>query len=321
MIIPEQYRAIKMYVLCNCYKNNKADYNSAIDNYIRLKDNGFYLELPDEIQKDREFKELIETIFNEWKMKSCEHKNQEYAKELIYFGNRFRQECSVAINANANKKNNEIDWRLPQSDFEITLQSEGGDKEFPLIYQLLPINIASPLKGIIDNKYTPDLLKEIEKLENKISWAQSKISEIDTHKTIRLGMAKHNDYFAYYSEYHGLLYHGMLNADGFNITVQKNSIEDNVNKKVVFNSTHFRQRKGYNNHFIYTDCKSGKQFITKLDIAQMKDTENKQTEIEMIATTELYNPQKDITEPLKIIINASIETGNCIVWEPENNIN
>lgn len=271
------------FVLCNCYKEGKTS-DPPYPDFIRISDEGIDLDLQNVDTFDSEEKLNIYIEFDQWKATGCSHENMRYANESI-----------------ANSSG--------MVDFITALEEQNGEMKFPVLMKCLE----SRNERSISSEMSGHILEELLKLE-KSNFSEEKVLLQLKDSDTRLQSTN--------TDHHLVFRWSGNNKENFCIDQNGFSIIENrkyfwIEKSVeVFRSSDFKQLTKRNGQFCFVDCATGKNFSTRSKILP-NDNSAPLAEYHFIVRKEQVSFIAEygrIIYALKQLTNASIETGNQIIW-------
>lgn len=271
------------FVVCNCYQKGKTT-EPPYKEYIKFDEDGLYLDIPNDLWNENEKKVLqMDSEFDNWKNNACEHEEMELCYE--YLSN-----------------------TLGMGEFKGVIERLGGKEKFPILSKFLP----TANGGTLPANFATEALNEINEFEKqKLNENRILLFEISTNElkaTVNADTYLIFVFTAYNKNNYG------IDKDGFFIleNVKENGQEVSY---VVFRSKNFIQKYISKEKFQFIDKKTNHNFICNVGLHPHESNPKKEYEFLIKENTvKITDEYKYMTEPLKKLIKASIESGNPIHW-------
>ncbi|MFD2823426.1 hypothetical protein ACFS5M_07070 [Lacinutrix iliipiscaria] len=271
------------FVVCNCYQKGKT-VEPPHKEYIKFDEDGLFLDIPNDLWDKNEKKVLqMDSDFDNWKNSACEHEEMELCYE--YLSN-----------------------TLGMVEFKGVIERLGGKEKFPILSKFLP----TANGGTLPAKFTPEVLKEIDEFEKqKLNENRILLFEVSTNELKATVNAETYLIFvltAYNKNNYG------IDKDGFFILENVKENDQEVSY-VVFRSKNFIQKYISIDKFMFIDKKTNNSFICNVGLHPHESNPKKEYEFLIKENTvKIVDEYKYMTEPLKKLAEASMESGNPIHW-------
>lgn len=268
------------HVVCNCYREGLAT-EPPHKQYVRIdeEDGSIYIDTDHLKDPEERLKWWLE--FDEWRLTACSHDDMDYASERL-----------------ANMSG--------MAAFRQVIAEFGGVDRFPILTAYLP----TANGGLLPTSHTAAALREVgllrqEKTEQKIVVLQENFSG-DIIASTSVSQSLTFVQSANFPNY-------ALSADGFFIFKPKEYFWER--NKILFHSIKFKQVKSGNSKFRFVDLNTG---ATCDDMIKIYPFEAEVSEEYIFSVTiqqaHLGDEYKYIIDPLTIVLQASLETGNPVAW-------
>ncbi|MBL7829786.1 MAG: hypothetical protein JNK41_02065 [Saprospiraceae bacterium] len=270
------------FVTCNCFKEGKTK-EPPYKGFMKIDVEGIYLDLDLTYNQDKDEYLKRHQEFDDWKRTACPHQDMRFASEHL-----------------ANTSGMEA--------FKTMLQDFGGEKRFPTLTKYLPVSNG----GTLPAAYAEKVLKELKDIEQEKTGEKKVILRLNTGEIIWSTNENHSFIFIWTGnnrENYG------IDKDGFFI-IQNREFLWRRSSTLVFRSKNFKQVVLGKNKFQFIDNPTKKQYKGTTNI-HPDGKEQAIQDFDFIVDMEvapLATEYKYIIEPLKRLINASLETGNPIIW-------
>ena len=271
------------FVVCNCYQKGKTA-EPPHKEYIKFDEDGLYLDIPNGLWDKNQKKVLqMDSDFDNWKNNACEHEEMELCYE--YLSN-----------------------TLGMGEFREVIERLGGKEKFPILSKFLP----NANGGTLPAEYAPKALKEIDEFEKqKLDENRILLFEISTNE-LKASINAETYLIFVFTAYNKNNYG--IDKDGFFIleNIKENGQEASY---VVFRSKSFVQKYISKDKFQFIDKKTNNSFMCNVGLHPHES--NPKEEYEFLIkenTVKITDEYKYMTEPLKKLTKASIESGNPIHW-------
>jgi hypothetical protein len=271
------------FVLCNCYKEGKTPAPPYFD-CVKIDDYGPYLDL--ESMSTTEGKEFLQQqeAFESWQKNACPHEDM----ELV----------SVHLSNIAGMR-----------AFKALLKECGGAERFPVLSSYLPVANG----GTLPAQHAAQAMSELCSLEKEGSLEERVVLKLkETAQRVQSAKANGSHIFTFSKsteQYYG------IDGDGFFI-MKRRKVFWIPYTTLVFRSTDFKQTAIGTSKFLFTDKKSNHQGIGNLSLypAEKNNALEEHEFVVVKETTTVSTEYRYILEPLKRLTQASIDSGNPIVW-------
>ncbi|MFT3827211.1 MAG: hypothetical protein QM731_25010 [Chitinophagaceae bacterium] len=267
--------AYSAYVCCNCYRSGNTT-EPPYKEFIYFDEEELFIEPPSDLyEKDRNKAIEIYTAFDNWQRTACQHEDMKLAYEHL---------------ANISG----------MGSFKHILNKLGGKNRFPVLTEYLPTSN----DGSLPAAFVQQALSELNELENDPTIHERIIlTEKKSDCIIAAVDSEESNLFAFgaYTHIYG------IDNQGFFI-VKK--ISEQVTE-TVFRSINFIQQEISVDKYKFTDIPTGNTFDSFIKLYSY----NESAEFEFKRERQSIGPEfKYIITPLKILVEASIQSGNPIHW-------
>jgi hypothetical protein len=268
------------HVVCNCFKEGKtSDFPYKENIYYDGED--FYLTMEDLYKSNKEEYYKRYKKFDAWKSTACPHADFYFEKQYL-----------------ANISGMAAFWTI--------IEELGGSQRFPILSAYLPTSNS----GKLPTEIAEIALKELNDLEQEPASEKKAVLKIkNTGDVIQTTNENHPSIFLW-TAYNKLQYG--LDQEGFFIIENKNFLGFKQSKK-AFKAKAFRQISDGNNLYRFIDQYTDKHYTgtTRIDSLYTEKEVDFVVEMENVLIKNEYNY---IITPLKKLLNASIVTGNPVIW-------
>jgi hypothetical protein len=271
------------YVLCSCYQNGIID-EPPHKEYVVFDEDGLDLTIPADFWTNNEetaFQMLAD--FTDWTTNACEHEEMELCSEYLATG-------------------------IGMGEFREAIKRLGGKDRFPVLDTYLP----TANGGALPAELAVQASNEIEDFENQ-TVSEDRIVLIETSTNTPIATVNADTYLVFVFTAHNRNHYG-IDKDGFFI---RETIEENgqMVSYVVFRSKKFTQQYLSKETFQFIDSKTNDAYVCDYGLHPYDDRPDKTYEFEIREEkVKLKDEYSYLTEPLKKLAKASIESGNPICW-------
>lgn len=271
------------FVICNCYQKGDTT-KPPHKEYVKFDEDGLYLDIPDDLWKKDEQKVFqMDSEFDKWKNTACKHEEMELCYEHL--------------------SNN-----LGMGEFRVVIDKLGGKERFPILSKFLP----TANGGILPAEFASEALNEINEFEKQKQYENRillfEVSTNELKATVNAETYLIFVFTAYNRNNYG------IDKDGFFILENVKENDQEVSY-VVFRSKNFIQKYISKDKFQFTDKKTNNSFICNVGLHPHESNPKKEYEfLTKENIVKITNEYKYMTEPLKKLTKASIESGNPIHW-------
>lgn len=267
------------FVNCNCYKKGLVKTEPPYKQYLNPDDYEFVwdLDIPEEVEIEKAIE--MDAAFDEWKANACEHEDMKYVDEHL---------TNIA----------------GMGQFKDAIHQLGGSTTFPVLTKYLPTSN----DGTLPSEYAIHALEEVTSLgEAAIPGKHIVLHEEQTQTQLASCVAGSHSLFVLNGKDDTC--YG-IDQDGFFIL--QNCM---TNARIVFRSNHFSQTKVAGNRYQLTDYKNGDIYVGEpLFLPKEGESHPFYTFSITPKKTSVDEVFGNIIETLKRLLQASIETGNPVVW-------
>lgn len=270
------------FVICNCFKEGKTK-EPPYKDFMKFDVEGIYLDLDLNYEQDEHLYLKKHQEFDDWKRTACPHKDMRFASEHL---------------ANISG----------MADFDNMLQEFGGEKRFPTLVKYLPVSNG----GILPADFAEKVLNELKDIEQEKNSEKKIILRLNNGERKWSTNENHSEIFVwtgYNREQYG------IDKDGFFIIKNREFLWMR-SSKLVFRSKDFKQVVLGKDKFQFIDNLTKNKYTGRAKIHPYGKEQPIQ-DFDFIVdreVTTLAAEYKYIIDPLKRRANASLETGNPIIW-------
>lgn len=262
------------YVNCNCYKEGKTA-DFLYEEYLQIDEDGVY---PVDGSNDEVYKE-----FYKWKKTACIHPDMEMADEHL---------------ANA--------WGM--GEFKLLIEKLGGKDIFPILSQYLPVCNG----GTLPAEHAHQALVEVERICNSDKTEMHLVlKDRNGHLISSTNDLSYIVVFAWTGR--GRYTYGLYKNSFVIIEKRKTLFSRNEKEKIIFSSKHFIQYRLSDDKYKFVDIDCKHTFTCSMGLGEDKNVEGLECRVteENLSIADNY---QYILNPLRNLLQASIETGNPIIW-------